>query len=359
MRMQRQKVKGTGHKQPADAQTEPNFYAMPPSQAQLLEPPTNTQKQQQKQLPQKSCTPPLALPGLTSVQSDTLAYEEMSPGIRSVHGAAHLLKRIAAGLPANSPNAGPTSFMFSGASATSSSSTAPRVGAHQHPTAQAPSLLPPAPHLAAVTPTKTTEGTKTATVSPAPQATLSLLGRVTAAPSSSALPQPMFVWPPVRRSATSPNTKSLSHSPTTSPPKDKQKRQATTSPHQSEKKRTTANTTEGSQGKEDNEVTEQKELSPSVNGGEGVAKGGTTILEQNSPPITNILLSTKREEEPETPEDKNYSKGDKIKNESSLRQARDRNTAFTDSSSAPQHQKIIANASMGIKVTKGIETEES
>ena len=28
--MVRQKVKGTGHKQPADAKTEPNFYAMPP-----------------------------------------------------------------------------------------------------------------------------------------------------------------------------------------------------------------------------------------------------------------------------------------------------------------------------------------
>ena len=30
LRMVRQKVKGTGHKQPADAQTEPNFYALPP-----------------------------------------------------------------------------------------------------------------------------------------------------------------------------------------------------------------------------------------------------------------------------------------------------------------------------------------
>ena len=29
MRMNRQKVKGTGHKQPTDVTTEPNFYAMP------------------------------------------------------------------------------------------------------------------------------------------------------------------------------------------------------------------------------------------------------------------------------------------------------------------------------------------
>jgi len=31
LRMQRQKIKGTGHKQPADVQTEPNFYNMAPS----------------------------------------------------------------------------------------------------------------------------------------------------------------------------------------------------------------------------------------------------------------------------------------------------------------------------------------
>ena len=36
MRMNRQKVKGTGHKQPTDAATEPNFYTMPPR------PPTTT-----------------------------------------------------------------------------------------------------------------------------------------------------------------------------------------------------------------------------------------------------------------------------------------------------------------------------
>lgn len=33
LRMQRQKIKGTGHKQPADVQTEPNFYNMVPSKS--------------------------------------------------------------------------------------------------------------------------------------------------------------------------------------------------------------------------------------------------------------------------------------------------------------------------------------
>eukprot|EP00980_Cylindrotheca_fusiformis_P029040 scaffold22701_cov123-Cylindrotheca_fusiformis.AAC.19 len=80
MRMQRQKVKGTGHKQPADAQTEPDFYSMPPSEGQ------------QNPVPLQR-TPPAA-----STPSPTI-YEDMSPGLRGVHGAAHLLKTIAAGLP--------------------------------------------------------------------------------------------------------------------------------------------------------------------------------------------------------------------------------------------------------------------
>jgi len=63
MRMNRQKVKGTGHKQPADAQTEPNFYNMP-HQPAWPHPP--------------------------------------SPGIQGLQGAANLLKGIAAGIPASS-----------------------------------------------------------------------------------------------------------------------------------------------------------------------------------------------------------------------------------------------------------------
>ena len=59
MRMQRQKVKGTGHKLPADAESEPNFYSMP---------------------------------------SSTHDVEE-SPGMQGLRGAANLLQGISAGLP--------------------------------------------------------------------------------------------------------------------------------------------------------------------------------------------------------------------------------------------------------------------
>lgn len=60
MRMQRQKVKGTGHKLPADAETEPNFYNMP---------------------------------------STTAAAVVESPGMQGLRGAANLLQGISAGLP--------------------------------------------------------------------------------------------------------------------------------------------------------------------------------------------------------------------------------------------------------------------
>jgi hypothetical protein len=42
-RMIRQKVKGTGHKQPADAKTEPNFYLMSPVLDSTFEVPTSSQ----------------------------------------------------------------------------------------------------------------------------------------------------------------------------------------------------------------------------------------------------------------------------------------------------------------------------
>jgi hypothetical protein len=68
MHMVRQKVKGTGHKQPADADTEPNFYVMP-SQLEDSEP----------TFPQ--------------------AADPLSPGsLQGLHGAASLLHGISAGL---------------------------------------------------------------------------------------------------------------------------------------------------------------------------------------------------------------------------------------------------------------------
>jgi hypothetical protein len=79
--MRRQKVKGTGHKQPADVNTEPNFYDMPP-----IRPGTHA----------------LAAYGtgvynpLQFSAQQTLSYDQQqiphSPGL---HGAAHLLRGFA------------------------------------------------------------------------------------------------------------------------------------------------------------------------------------------------------------------------------------------------------------------------
>jgi len=99
-RMARQKVKGTGHKQPADAKTEPNFYLMPPVVSGVA-----------------SASPPLhnfgSSPGIVGVAgfggmntfdgsvglppaaASSNQYEyPASPGL---HGAAHLLQGIASG----------------------------------------------------------------------------------------------------------------------------------------------------------------------------------------------------------------------------------------------------------------------
>ena len=110
LRMQRQKIKGTGHKQvhinllkfhqkyytillltncvlksynqPADVQTEPNFYNMPtPNQTELaigFSPPSPPQI--------------TAAPRESSFCGMSLA--DMSPASRGIHGAAHLLKDL-------------------------------------------------------------------------------------------------------------------------------------------------------------------------------------------------------------------------------------------------------------------------
>jgi hypothetical protein len=161
MRMQRQKVKGTGHKQPADAQTEPNFYTMPPSHAQH---------------PQPMSTP--------------TQYSEMSPGLQGVHGAAHLLKGIAAGLPASSLH---TSLPFSlGGSATTQAMSSNNMGldapsSQALPTASASLLQLPQYN---------------ADIAPSIDRSVSLLGRVTAAPpaGTSGTSPSAFFWPPANPS---------------------------------------------------------------------------------------------------------------------------------------------------------------
>jgi hypothetical protein len=159
MRMQRQKVKGTGHKQPADAQTEPNFYTMPPSQAQH---------------PQPISTP--------------IHYGEMSPGLQGVHGAAHLLKGIAAGLPASSLN---TSLPFSlGVAATAPAISSNNMGFDT----PSPQALPGASASLLQPPKSNTDITSSVDRS------VSLLGRVAAAPpaGASGTSPSAFFWPPAR-----------------------------------------------------------------------------------------------------------------------------------------------------------------
>lgn len=80
MRMVRQKVKGTGHKQPADAQSEPNFYVMPQSEYYS--------------------------PGLPRQHED-------SPGLQGLHGAANLLQGISAGLTPSAWTKPPTTYTSS------------------------------------------------------------------------------------------------------------------------------------------------------------------------------------------------------------------------------------------------------
>jgi hypothetical protein len=164
MRMQRQKVKGTGHKQPADAQTEPNFYTMPPSQAQH---------------PQPTSTP--------------AHYSEMSPGLQGLHGAAHLLKGIAAGLPASSLN---TSLPFSlGGTAAAPAMSSNNMGLD----VPYPQALPAA-SASVLQPRRANIDTY---ITPTVDRSVSLLGRVTAShPTGASGTSPSaFFWPPARPSA--------------------------------------------------------------------------------------------------------------------------------------------------------------
>lgn len=112
--MKRQKVKGTGHKQPADANTEPNFYSMPPVSVapppphppradNRKEPPQASQQQQQQPPPpppeQEKEEEEPKQPQKQRPPKEAPAQPALSPGIHSIHGAAHLLRGIATGQP--------------------------------------------------------------------------------------------------------------------------------------------------------------------------------------------------------------------------------------------------------------------
>jgi hypothetical protein len=115
--MKRQKVKGTGHKQPSDVNTEPNLYSFPRVVGTDYEK-DNTADDPQSGTDNSNKTIEIAAPvepQSGSPQAATAA--SMSPGIASIHGAAHLLRRIAsdergvpfAGLPPSASVAQPSS----------------------------------------------------------------------------------------------------------------------------------------------------------------------------------------------------------------------------------------------------------
>ena len=78
--MRRQKVKGTGTKRPVDANTEPNFYAMPPI------PPSPASVNAGPYSPARQMLP-----------------EPMTHSSPGLHGAAHLLRGFAVGSPVGLP----------------------------------------------------------------------------------------------------------------------------------------------------------------------------------------------------------------------------------------------------------------
>jgi len=266
MRMQRQKVKGTGHKQPADAQTEPNFYQMTPSREQ---PPS----------PERSFSAPHQEVPQLSVGStmSSLSYDEMSPGLRGVHGAAHLLKNIAAGIPASSIS---TPFSL-GLSATAAS-----VQKTQPESSEVADSNPAAP-----------KGPGDSS-----SVSLSLLGRVNCAESGGSSTQTqeagsssIFHWPPLR-----PSPASSSLTPKTAAPRslvessssEIREREGKEEPGDGKKLRVPESRRHEPQSAKD--IGNEKESS------------------HPDPTPTGIL--------PSTPPEKRYSKGEEIENESKLRE---------------------------------------
>ena len=94
-RMVRQKVKGTGHKQPADASSEPNFYDMPSLSS--AEPQISVLAPSKTSASLGTTTPSTPQPMHGFVLDDAAASTPISPGTQSVRGAAHLLHGIASG----------------------------------------------------------------------------------------------------------------------------------------------------------------------------------------------------------------------------------------------------------------------
>lgn len=95
--MARQKVKGTGHKQPSDAKTEPNFYLMRPVDPL---PAHNFGDTSTAEAYNQEFLLPPPQPGLAA-QAPTIRGLNLtvpdSPASPGMHGAAHLLHGMASG----------------------------------------------------------------------------------------------------------------------------------------------------------------------------------------------------------------------------------------------------------------------
>ena len=102
-RMTRQKVKGTGHKQPADAKTEPNFYVMPPVEAKSPNVAAAAlhnfgSSSGYESVPDFDGSHGYAgTAGLSSSAAAGAAAHYDYPLSPGLHGAAHLLQGIASG----------------------------------------------------------------------------------------------------------------------------------------------------------------------------------------------------------------------------------------------------------------------
>eukprot|EP00529_Nitzschia_sp_RCC80_P014566 CAMPEP_0113523092 /NCGR_PEP_ID=MMETSP0014_2-20120614/45529_1 /TAXON_ID=2857 /ORGANISM="Nitzschia sp." /LENGTH=724 /DNA_ID=CAMNT_0000421175 /DNA_START=299 /DNA_END=2473 /DNA_ORIENTATION=- /assembly_acc=CAM_ASM_000159 len=253
LRMQRQKVKGTGHKQPADVKTEPNFYAMAPSVKPPNSPSAKTSQvegsnalgqqpvgsspsshgqniPQQRVLGASSQPLNIGLSTFSARPSDVsqltrggVAHD--SPGLQGLHSAANLLKGMAAGLPASSlaspfslgqaahkgPGSGGSPAVTNGFSFSSPAPQTPSAG--NQDTAVRSN---PRPSFSSIT----------AQYLLPKERSSSLLGRVThidesklsgnspsSVSKSSTAPQSAFFWPPSRQEETTDSK----NAPTTTP----------------------------------------------------------------------------------------------------------------------------------------------
>ena len=92
--MVRQKVKGTGHKQPSDASSEPNFYAMPPVEPEYATVAWGGAKYKPTIMPPLQAQPVAMAQGSSHLVS---GIDPNSPGLSSLQGAAQLLRGISSG----------------------------------------------------------------------------------------------------------------------------------------------------------------------------------------------------------------------------------------------------------------------